>query len=62
MEAVLVFCSILNPIVTELEYNRLQLVESRANNDRLAAAGYGAVSCLKRRASAEIVRQAREPL
>ena len=70
MEAGLVFCSILNPIVTELEYNggtRLPLVESRTNNDRLAAAGYGAVSCLKRRASTEIVRRrttdhkAREP-
>ena len=54
------FCSILNLIVTELEYNggtRLQLVESRTNNDRLAAAEGGAVSCLKRRASAEVVRR-----
>jgi hypothetical protein len=60
MEAVLVFCSILNPIVTELEYNGgtcLPLVESRTNNDRLAAVGYGAVSCLKRKASAEIIRR-----
>lgn len=70
MEALLVLFTILKSIVTELEYNGgtcLPLVESRTNNDCLVAAEYGTVPCLKRKASAEIVRrrttdhEAREP-